>query len=280
MKSVFKKLINFFFKKIFDNRFGLRIYDLTKLESQKFIRLIKHNEIEIKFSTPSYKTFLRAKTFIKKEPETIDWINSFDENSIFWDIGANIGMFSLYAAIKKNANVFSFEPSVFNLETLTKNIQINNLSDQITLIPNPISDKSGPNMMKYSNLEVGGALSVFKENFGYDGLPIDYCYKYSVTGITLDEAHETLSIPLPKYIKIDVDGLEHLILKGSKKILQKIESILIETNKNFLSQYEEITRILKENKFTLRYSALRDDLIMNSNNQGFSKVHNQIWEKL
>ncbi|MDC2974922.1 FkbM family methyltransferase [Prochlorococcus sp. AH-736-K09] len=280
MKSVFKKLINFFFKKIFNNRFGLRIYDLTKLESQKFIRLIKHNEIEIKFSTPSYKTFLRAKTFTKKEPETIDWINSFEENSIFWDIGANIGMFSLYAAIKKNANVFSFEPSVFNLETLTKNIQINNLSDQITLIPNPISDKSGPNMMKYSNLEVGGALSVFKENFGYDGLPIDYCYKYSVTGITLDEAHETLSIPLPKYIKIDVDGLEHLILKGSKKVLQNIESILIETNKNFLSQYEEITRILKENKFTLRYSALRDDLIINSNNQGFSKVHNQIWEKL
>ena len=280
MKSLIKKIIIFFVKKIFDNRVGIRIYDLAKLESQNFFRLIKHNEVEIKFSTPSYKTFLRAKRFIKKEPETIDWINSFDENAIFWDVGANIGMFSLYAALKKNANVFSFEPSVFNLETLTKNIQLNNLSDQITLIPNPISDKSGPSMMKYSNLEVGGALSVFKENFGYDGLPIDYCYKYSVTGITLDEAHKTLLIPLPKYIKIDVDGLEHLILQGSKKVLHNIDSLLIETNKSFSSQYEEINRIFKENKFTLRYSGLINDLTANHNNVGFAKVHNQIWEKL
>jgi len=39
----------------------------------------------------------RFKTLFEKEPETIDWINSFRKEDVFWDIGANVGIYSIWA---------------------------------------------------------------------------------------------------------------------------------------------------------------------------------------
>ena len=72
----------------------------------------------------------RAETLLTKEPDTIQWIDSFEENSEFWDIGANIGVYSLYGANRK-IKVTAFEPSASNYYILTKNIEINGFDDQI-----------------------------------------------------------------------------------------------------------------------------------------------------
>ena len=54
---------------------------------------------------------------------------------IFWDIGANIGIYSIYAALKhQHIQVVSFEPSTSNLRILSRNISINNLDEKILLI--------------------------------------------------------------------------------------------------------------------------------------------------
>ena len=75
---------------------------------------------KIFFFTPNSITKWRLDTLFSKEPETINWIDSFDdrENFIFLlDIGANIGLYSIYAASKfKNISVVSFEPSTSNVE--------------------------------------------------------------------------------------------------------------------------------------------------------------------
>ena len=65
---------------------------------------------------------MAGKRLFKKEPETISWINNFYKFKInkkikFWDIGANIGVYSIYAGKKyKNIEIVSFEPSTSNLE--------------------------------------------------------------------------------------------------------------------------------------------------------------------
>ena len=61
-------------------------------------------------------------TFLTKEPDTIKWIESFDNDMVFWDVGANIGIFSCFAAKEKRARTCAFEPSMFNLKVLKKNI--------------------------------------------------------------------------------------------------------------------------------------------------------------
>ena len=69
------------------------------------------------------------KLFSQKEPETLEWIDNFDSNgkTIFWDIGANIGLYSIYAATKFDSlDIFAFEPSTSNLRVLSRNISLNN----------------------------------------------------------------------------------------------------------------------------------------------------------
>ena len=103
------------------------------------------NSIINRLKAPNPLNKYRIKTFSTKEPETLAWIDSFKKNSVFWDVGANIGLYSIYAAKASSCKVFAFEQSVFNLELLAKNININNLSLQIAIFPIALSNKSGIN---------------------------------------------------------------------------------------------------------------------------------------
>ena len=90
-------------------------------------------EKKIKFFTPNYISNFLIDEFFTKEKETIEWIDGFEKNKnmIFWDIGANIGIYSIYAALKhQHIQVVSFEPSTSNLRILSRNISINNLDEK------------------------------------------------------------------------------------------------------------------------------------------------------
>ena len=95
---------------------------------------VNHNEIKLSFVTPNPLNIYRVKSFSTKEPETLEWIDSFTNDSVFWDVGANIGLYSCYAATKKGCDVIAFEPSVFNLELLARNISNNQLLEKISIM--------------------------------------------------------------------------------------------------------------------------------------------------
>ena len=82
----------------------------------------------------------RAKTSLTKEKNTIEWIDGFSNNSNFLDVGAHMGIFSIYAAVKKNCKVTAVEPCLANLSTLNHNIILNNAFENIFICPNAISD--------------------------------------------------------------------------------------------------------------------------------------------
>ena len=88
-----------------------------KLMMQR-IRTEEHNGHLLSFVAPNYLSDWRAQTFSSKEPETLDWIDSMQDGGILWDVGANIGVYSLYAGKSKNAKVFSFEPSASRSKVL------------------------------------------------------------------------------------------------------------------------------------------------------------------
>ena len=130
---------------------------------------IVYNNIKYIFFTPNSVCLWRAKTFATKEPETLNWIKGFHPGSIFWDIGANVGLYSVFAAKNNKCKVFSFEPSIFNLEVLGKNIFINKCFDLITIVPLAISNKIEKGLLNMSSLHYGGALSTFDKTYGSDG---------------------------------------------------------------------------------------------------------------
>ena len=68
---------------------------------------VKYNDIKMQFAVPNHLNQYRVDTFSIKEPETLNWIDSLPEESELWDVGANIGLYSIYAAKKKKCNVFN-----------------------------------------------------------------------------------------------------------------------------------------------------------------------------
>ena len=231
----------------------------------KTVRFILH--------TPNRMCDYRHRTFSEKEPEMLEWIEEYGGDGALYDIGANIGIYSLYYAKIKSGNVYSFEPSIFNLRQLAKNISINSLSDRITIISNPLSNRTGISTFINSNEDEGGALSAFGVDYGHDGKPIISNIKYNVIGFTLDDLLKTEVIAEPpSLIKIDVDGIEHLILNGALKTLKhnKCKTVFIEVSKNFKKQSKEIKQILIENDFELKES-LQTSIEIGT--------YNQIWTK-
>ena len=100
-KKKIKTLISLFIN--FLNKFYIfkKFFSIVLYSRNSDYKIVVDKNFKMKFYTPNELCAFRVKTFYSKEPETIDWINSFKENKIFWDIGANIGLYSCYAALKK-----------------------------------------------------------------------------------------------------------------------------------------------------------------------------------
>ena len=239
---------------------------------QEFYKSLKIHDKKIDFFIPNNTTSERINTFFSKEPKTLEWIDNFEkkESLIFWDIGANIGLYSIYNAIKNPSSLtISFEPSSSNLRILTRNISINNLEKNIMVIPNPLSDKKNIfQTMNESHFVEGAAINTFGKNIDFQGKLFNPKMKYSILGTTIDYFIENKILEVPDYIKIDVDGIEHLILKGGKNIFknEKIKSFNIEVNEKFQEQHDKIIDIMKENgfKFSHKYNDVKNSKINNT----------------
>lgn len=230
------------------------------------------------FSVPNTLCYWRVLTFDSKEPETLSWIDSFEQSSVFWDIGANIGLYSCYAALKTSATVYSVEPSVYNLSTLVRNIQLNSLQDSVILIPLALTDSPCISSLKHTSTDLGSALTTFRESYGWDGQTIRPISTYQIPGLPGNMLTTLFSqISRPDYIKIDVDGIEHIILNGLSDILRTTKSILVEVNDNFSQQSLSVSEILTSLGFQLQEKS-HSDMIAN-NTCGFQHTYNQIWSK-
>ena len=129
------------FKKITNRSIFIWFNDFIQERSYKSIKIL---DKEIKFFVPNQLLDWRVNTYFSKEPETLQWIDSFQEkeNLIFWDIGANIGLYSIYNSLKHpKSTTIAFEPSSSNIRVLTRNISINNFENSIKLMPIALNNK-------------------------------------------------------------------------------------------------------------------------------------------
>ena len=163
----------------------------------------------------------------------LKWIDNFKEidNLIFWDIGANIGLYSIYAAVKhREAKIISFEPSTSNLRSLSRNISINKFEDQITIHQLPLSKlKNQHALFEESEFIEGWAMNTFDEGIDYEGQKIKSKNKYKIFGTNINYLIKNNILDIPDYIKIDVDGIEHLILEGAKEITSRATSAFVKS---------------------------------------------------
>ena len=259
--SIFKKISS-----VYSNRLGALEQKLINYILQRKKKIV-HNDYKFTFFIPNALNRYRVKTFATKEPKTLKWIDSFAKDVVLWDIGANIGLYSIYAAKTKDIQVFAFEPSVFNLELLAKNIHINKLQEKIIIFPLALSYKNGFNLFKMNNPVWGGALSSFGVDFDQHGRDFKSSFEYSILGLNADDVARIFNIAKPDYIKIDVDGIEHLILSGASNILKTVKSVLVEINDDFTAQHNDAQKYLLDAGLTL----------FEKHGFDFSNQTNQLW---
>ena len=276
---VYKILIIFdnLFKFLFGRSFLIELIDLIEEESYKEIRILNK---KITFFTPNKLTETRVNDIFHSEIETINWIKKFDKSKkiIFWDIGANIGIYSMYAALKhKNIEITSFEPSTNNLRVLSRNISINKLEKKIQINQLPLSDKESQYLlMRESSFIQGGALNSYNEKTNFEGKKFLAINKYKILGTTINSILNNKISKCPNYVKIDVDGIEHLILSKANNLLKnkELKSILIEVNENYKSQLNMVLKIMKKNKFKL---FTKEQSNLNNVPLKFKKTYNYIF---
>ncbi len=276
-KSMLKRIVNGTAAALGSNRVGRLIYGQITTTAMGRTQEVRHGGVTLTFAIPNALNAYRANSFSTKEPETLEWIDAMPEGSIVWDIGGNVGLYSCYAAKHRRCRVFAFEPSVFNLELLARNIFINGITDLVTIVPVALSERAEVSTFNMSSTEWGGALSSFGQPFGHDGAPMTKVFEFRTIGLSMVDAITALSIPQPDYIKMDVDGIEHLILKGGTPVLREVRSVIVEINDNFEAQATEANRYLRDAGLTLR--AKRHAEMFDAAPGAERYTFNQIWSR-
>jgi FkbM family methyltransferase len=188
------------------------------------------------FIVPNTHCAWRIETLYTKEPDTIEWIKSMKKGEVLYDIGANIGQYSIFAA-HHGVFVHAFEPEAQNFALLCRNIAINKFSpQQIQAWPLALSDKPSIQQIHLSVCMPGGSCHSYGESKDFHGNDKTFPYHHGSVATTIDIfSHTNVK---PDHIKIDVDGFEHLVIQGAICTLDKVKSVLIEINTAYPAHME------------------------------------------
>jgi FkbM family methyltransferase len=185
-------------------------------------------DVYLRVTTKAERHRLRA---CAKEPFTIEWLERHvGAGEVLYDIGANVGVYSLVAALKPaGARVYAFEPSYPNVASLCANIVLNDATGRITPLPLALSNETGLRTFGLRSLDAGTARHALGEAPAGEGATL---YRQPVLAYRLDDAVARLQLPLPNHIKLDVDGGELAVLEGAAATLASpsLRSMLVEVS--------------------------------------------------
>lgn len=164
-----------------------------------------------------------------KEPETVAWLErTFKPGDVLYDIGANVGAYSLVAAAVAQGDclVFAFEPHAATYLALVENVRLNNRVDCVTTLPVGLSDRTHVSILS-------GSADAGASCLDWSGVSSEYGRQHAMC-FKLRDVVSTFALPSPTHIKLDVDGMEDAVIRGAAGMLEKprLRTILIEAEED------------------------------------------------
>lgn len=237
MYYVMKKIIDKYIRQILTNPIAVslvRFFNLGNLMKRFYYRLkvkkdknkiISFYGIKSKFYVNNFETLREIETateggYRDEKYMLIPILKTLDRGDIAYDIGANIGIYTIFMATKVDSCglIIAIEPEINNFEKLKKNININNLNN-VMPIKIALGDKIEEGDL-YIDRKIGiGSISLIKSDSNV------FCQFIKI--IPGDLLLKRKCIYTPKAVKIDVEGYEYEVLKGLKYTLSQEKCKLI-----------------------------------------------------
>ena len=200
---------------------------IRELPAQVFRTVAPRRTIKVRglrFTLPCDNriTEWRWRTFKTGEPETLDWIDRWvKDGTTLFDIGANVGVFSIYAALRSpGARIVAFEPEYANLHVLKDNLIANGVQERVDVYSIALGSRTGISRLHIQDTTPGAALHTeSKETLDQTRTHKPVVWREGVYAMTLDAFCEETRIT-PDCVKMDVDGTEREILDGARQILR------------------------------------------------------------
>ena len=172
------------------------------------------------------------------------------------DVGANIGLYSLYAA-SKGHSVLAFEPQSHNYSLLNSNIVLNNFQDKIIAYPVCIHSESKLSILHLSDADFGSAHNSFQRRQDQYGNPLGQTIPQGSISISLNSLLDNYA-SRDIFLKIDVDGNEDFVIQGAVELLSSnsLKGILVELDLH-RSDYKLILDSILDSGFVLDAYTLR-----------------------
>jgi FkbM family methyltransferase len=162
---------------------------------------------------------------VAKEPWTVSWIEkNLRDGDVLWDIGANVGVYSLIAAsVSPAARVVAVEPGYATFASLCDNLLLNGVAETVVPLPLVLGSKTHLGSLSYRDVSAGAAIHELDSERGG-------AYRQPVLVYALDDLLERFELPAPTLVKLDVDGAEADVLAGARVTLRRPElrSLIVE----------------------------------------------------
>lgn len=186
------------------------------------------------------------------ETEVMYLVNTNSKEFILFDIGANIGEYSIMVSRKyPKSRIYSFEPSKYTYKLLTNNVRHETRIKPINLA----FGENDTKMNLYSNHEGSGMASFYQRDL--EDTSIKFNQSEIVDVVTLDNWVDLNNV-IPDYIKIDVEGSELSVLLGGINTLRHVKAVQFEfggTAIDARTYFRDYWNLFKEIDFSIyRYS--------------------------
>jgi FkbM family methyltransferase len=191
--------------------------------------------------------------FAIREPETLHWIDAFETPCTYWDIGANIGAYALYAGLRPGVAVRAFEPAAANYRALCRNIEANRLGSAVDAYCIAFSDRTELGGLNLTATNPGSVFNAFDSDTDCFGRPIAAVFRQGTLGFSIDMFRVLFGLGAPNYLKIDVDSIEERILAGAAATLRdpELRSVLLEIEEAETPRNARLLALLAEAGFDL-----------------------------
>jgi FkbM family methyltransferase len=211
---------------------------------------VKTRHGPIVFVTTHARALEAAREFHQREPETLAWIDGFAPGDVLWDIGANVGCYSLYAGKRGDLDVLAFEPSPTSYDALCANISENGLS-RVQAYCLALGERTALGTLNMSRTYPGSVYNAFEQEVDHTGAALIIERRQSALGVSADDLIGILGATAPNHIKLDVDSTEIAILRGAARLLRspRLQSVLVENAVDDIPQNRTIEALLTEAGF-------------------------------